>query len=167
MELGADPNIPFGGYADKEKNSVIPIGATPLMASINTGIDRTKALIDAGCDINQKDRYGKTAATRSLLDEDYIEYAYLLIVVNKAIVNEPVYSRIEFDQGIKESYFPVRSLRKFMFDLDSKKHKMKMEIVEAFQNQGQDYWLTEITDRQMEKIKRLYPDTWEEYIKKY
>lgn len=167
LENGADPNIPFGGYADQEKKSVTPIGATPLMASINTGIEKTKALIDSGCDINQKDKYGKTAATRSLLDEDYIEYAYLLIVVNKAIVNEPVYSRIKFDQGIKESYFPVRSLRNFIFDLDSKEYEMKMELVKEFQRQGQDYWSTQITDNQMERIKRLYPDTWEEYIKKY
>ncbi|MBI9015462.1 MAG: ankyrin repeat domain-containing protein [Clostridiales bacterium] len=167
LENGADPNISFGGYSDKEKNSVTAIGETPLMASINTGIEKTKALIDGECDINQKDKYGKTAATRSLLNEDYIKYAYLLIVVNKAHVNEPVYSRIKFEQGIKESYYPVRMLRNLLFELDSDEYKMKMEIVKEFQRQDQDYWSTEITDEQMKRIKQLYPDTWEEYINKY
>jgi hypothetical protein len=44
---------------------------------------------------------------------------------------------------------------------------MKMEIVEEFKRQGVDYWGTEVPKSRFEQIKKLYPDTWEEYIQKY
>ncbi len=44
---------------------------------------------------------------------------------------------------------------------------MKMEIVEEFARQGVNYWDTEIPSERLEQIKNIYPDTWEEYLKKY
>lgn len=42
-----------------------------------------------------------------------------------------------------------------------------MEIVDEFARQGIYYWATEIPKYTLEHIQKLYPDTWEEYIKRY
>ncbi|NMM61296.1 ankyrin repeat domain-containing protein, partial [Clostridium sp. P21] len=39
--------------------------------------------------------------------------------------------------------------------------------VKEFANQGVNYWNTKIPKNKLSQIKKLYPDTWEEYIKKY
>lgn len=43
----------------------------------------------------------------------------------------------------------------------------KMEIVDEFARQGEDYWATEIPKNRLDQIQKLYPDTWEEYISRY
>ncbi|WP_312648361.1 hypothetical protein [Aminipila sp.] len=58
-------------------------------------------------------------------------------------------------------------LRDWIPDLGSKGYTMKMEIVEEFARQGVNYWDTEIPSERLEQIKNIYPDTWEEYLKKY
>jgi len=175
LEYGADPNIvcvgseritTIGGkYAD--------VGVSPLMNSITYGdFEKTKALVEAGADINHKTENGGTAAIDALLLHgmiDVIESAHYLIVEKKAIVSEPYYNLIGFlsDDEPNIECYPVDLLRDWMYDLDSEEHKLKMEIVEEFARQGVDYWATEIPKYTLETIKERYPDTWEEYIKRY
>ena len=65
-------------------------------------------------------------------------------------------------------HYPVNLLRNWwIYPLDSEEYKIKMEIVKEFERQGVDYSATPIPDWVLEKIKRQYPDTWEEYIKVY
>lgn len=67
-----------------------------------------------------------------------------------------------------DKFYPVDILRDWVYDLDSEKYKIKMEIVAEFARQGVNYWETKITNiRTLEHIKKRYPNTWEEYIKKY
>jgi len=88
--------------------------------------------------------------------------------IEKAKVSEPYYRRKSYgNQDPNEKLFPVNLLRYWVFDLDSKEYKMKMEIVEEFARQGVNYWDTKIHEDTLQQIKKLYPDTWEEYIKKY
>jgi len=42
-----------------------------------------------------------------------------------------------------------------------------MEIVDEFSNQGVDYWSAPIGNYDLERIKKHYPDSWEDYIEKY
>ncbi|WP_318679760.1 hypothetical protein [Treponema sp.] len=44
---------------------------------------------------------------------------------------------------------------------------MKNEIIQDCKNQGIDYYSEPIPEETLDKIKKLYPDTWEEYIKVY
>lgn len=80
------------------------------MRSIGCGIEKTKALVETGADINYKTKLGTTAA---------------IVALSAGGGN--------------------RSLAR----------------------QGVNYWETKINKRTLEQIKKLYPDTWEEYIKKY
>jgi hypothetical protein len=133
-------------------------------------------LVEAGADINHKTERGGTAAIKALLRGgpnatfEAMEYAYYLIVQKKAKVNEPYFRGKHFalpDQNPNDKFYPVDILRSWIYYLGSQEHKLKMEIVEEFARQGVDYWSTEIPEFTLEQIKEAYPDTWEEYIKKY
>jgi len=168
LEYGADPDTSYIGYSNPEYKGAIEKGTTALMNSIGTGIEKTKALVEAGADINVKCKSESTAAISALRHSQNPEYAHYLIAEKKAIINESYYSSIVLkgDDPNKE-FYAVDILRKWVFELGSEKHKMKMEIVEEFERQGVDYWGTAIPDRTLKKIKKLYPDTWEEVILKY
>lgn len=168
LNYDADPNKGYVGYIKSDSQSLIEPGATPLMRSIGSGIEKTKALVESGADVNQKSNSQRTAAVYALLHDRDPRYAYYLIVENKAIVSEPYHRKIMLsDVDPNENFYPVNILRRWVFDLDSSEYKMKMEIVEEFGRQGVDYWSTEVSERTLEKIKKLYPDSWEEMIKKY
>ena len=151
-------------------------GTSPLMISIARGIEKTKALVEAGADINQKTEYGDTAAIRALRTGggsvliERRRYAHYLIVEKKANVTEPYFSGLlpilhGFDPD--EKYYPVKILRNWLCALDSEDYRLKMEIVEEFARQGVDYWATEIPEIELRQIKHMYPDTWEDYIIRY
>lgn len=166
LKYNADPNINYGG------DSINEPGTSPLMNSIPCGIEKTKALIEAGADINHKTESGRTAATEALgmgqnATLEALEYAHYLIVEKKAKVSDPYYPRKIYGEDTVRELFPVDILRDWVYPLDSEEYQIKMEIVEEFARQGVNYWDTEINKFTLERIKKRYPDTWEEYIKKY
>ena len=164
LQYGADPNI---GYVGSERDNSTEIGTTPLMESILCGIDKTKALVEAGADINYRTQDGESAATNAIRmggpnsTIEAMRYAHYLIVEQHADVTGL------WITASGEGIAPVAFLRKWMVELDSEEYRLKMEIVEACAKQGEDYWETEILQRELDSIKRRFPDTWEEYIKVY
>lgn len=162
LRYGADPNKNYTGSS----NSGTEPGTSPLMKSIGCGIEKTRALVEAGADINYKTELGTTAAIIALYKDNFPEYAHYLVVEKKAKVSEPYYGIFSYSDP-KKLFYPVDLLRYWLFDLNSKEYKMKMEIVAEFARQGVNYWETKIHPSILEQIKKLYPDTWEEYIKKY
>lgn len=172
LSYGADPNKNYIGHA----HDVIETGTSPLMYSIGCGIEKTKALVEGGADINYKTKRGDTAAVSALMHvgpatiSEEMQYAYYLIVEKKAKVNEPFYGPenvIMPGDDPNEKFYPVDILRDWTPKLDSEGYKMKMEIVDEFTRQGVNYWDTKIPKDILSHIKKKYPDTWEEYIKKY
>ncbi len=172
LKYGANPNQNYIG-GDERDTSTEP-GTSPLIESIGCGIEKTKALVEGGADIDYKTPSGGTAAILALrvggpnVTLEAMEYAYYLIAEKKAKVSEP-YPRIDIDGEIDPSveFYPVDILRDWIPELGSKGYTMKMEIVEEFARQGVNYWDTEIPSERLEQIKNIYPDTWEEYLKKY
>ena len=174
LEYGADPNI---GFVGNNHNNTTEIGTTPLIHSIGNGIEKTKALIEAGADINVRtETKGTTAAIQALwladgartevsIEVEVMAYAHYLIVEKHADITKP-WIRTPL-RGEPEEVAPVTFLRDLIPKLDAEGYKLKMEIVEEFARQGEDYWLTEIPPKRLEQIQKLYPDTWEEYIKRY
>lgn len=82
LKYGADPNINYVGF----ENSVSEPGESPLMYSIGCGIEKTKALVEGGADINYKTKSGSCAADKAILCHQQPEYAYYLIVEKKQIL---------------------------------------------------------------------------------
>lgn len=176
LRHGANPNINYVGFKKEGGESVIETGTSPLMHSIGCGIEKTKALVEAGADINYKTKSGRTAALKALFAGgpnrtfESMQYAYYLIVEKKAKVNEPYYRGEHMTmpgQNSNDQFYPVDILRDWVYDLNSQEYKIKMEIVKEFARQGVNYWDTKINKFTLEHIKKRYPDSWEEYIKKY
>ncbi len=170
LKYGADPNWSYIGH----EHGIEEPGTSILMKSIGRGIEKTKALVEAGADINHKMKSGKTAAVKALLAGGPTstlagnEYAHYLIVEKKAKVSEPYYrSETYGNDDPNEKFFPVNILRDWIFDIGSQEYKMKMEIVEEFARQGVNYWDTKISSDRLKEIKKIHPNTWEEYIKQY
>lgn len=170
LQYGADPNKNF---ITSEVDG-FESGMSPLMHSIGTGLEKTKLLVEAGADINHKTPSGSTAAYTALLAGgpnstlEAMQYAYYLIVEKKANVTDPYYRKKTYgNEDPNEAFYPVNTLRNWVYDLGSEKHKLKMEIVEEFARQGVNYWNTPINRFTLDHIKAFYPDTWEDYIKKY
>ena len=170
LKYGADPNWSYIGH----ERGMEP-GTNILMKSIGCGIEKTKALVEAGADINHKTKSGRTAAVKALLaggPTSTLErnaYAHYLIAEKKAKVSEPYHRSIKAygNEDPNEKFFPVNILRDWTFAIGSQKYQMKMEIVEEFARQGVNYWDTKIPSDILKEIKKRYPDTWQEYIKQY
>lgn len=161
LKYGADPNINYVGF----ENSVSEPGESPLMYSIGCGIEKTKALVEGGADINYKTKSGICAADMAILWHEQPEYAYYLIVEKKADITKPI-CFMDDDTG-NEKFYIVDSLRSWIYPINSPEYKIKMEIVKEFERQGVNYWDTKIPEPTLEIIKKTYPDTWKEYIKQY
>lgn len=175
LSYNADPDLCYSGFNISVGKSMIEVGRSPLMQSIGCGIEKTKALVEAGADVNYLTKSGDTAAIKALLAGwnstlEYLHYAHYLIVEKKAKVNEPYFrgERMTLPgQNPNDKFYPVDILRDWIYPLDSKEYQIKMEIVEEFAWQGVNYWETKINKFTLGIIKKRYPDTWEEYIKKY
>lgn len=164
LKYCADTNI---GFIGNDHNNSTEIGTTPLINSIGCGIEKTKALVEGGADVNfQLNISKRTAAIKALSIvttttlEAQMEYAYYLIVEKKACVNENYYN----SNGEKK---PIDLLRNWIPTFDSNGYKMKMEIVDEFKNQGVDYWSTQIPKEIYTIFQKKYPEKWQEMINKY
>lgn len=168
LNYGADPNTSYVAeqYGPGKKDP-IEDGTSPLMHA--TSLEKTKALVEAGAEINYKTKTGKTAAVRALL-RHRVDQAHYLIAKKNAEVSDPYYfyelgSSTEIDSSKK--HYPVDLLNDWIFDLGSEEHKKKMKIVEEFERQGVDYWSREVSEATKQRIKKLYPENWQEYLEKY
>lgn len=169
LSYGADPNLCYLG-GDPNNNSTAQ-GTSPLMKSIGCGIEKTKALVEGGADISHKTSEGETAALLAIwtgdlsMGGDSMEYAHYLIAEKQADVTQPFVWTTPDGQYREKSL--VSYMRNWIPKLDSKWYQVKMEIIDEFTRQGEDYWSTEIPKERLDQIQKLYPDTWHEYIEKY
>ena len=165
LQFGADPNRP---YAGSDNSNLIDKGTSPLIHAVSRSFPKVKALVEGGADINYKTERNWTAASEALLSRE-VDVAYYLIVENKAAVTAPFYFYKAGSDSIDyaDTRYPVELLRNWVFDLGSEEHNKKMEIVAEFSRQGADYWKTSPGKATLRHIKERYPDTWEEYVRRY
>ena len=162
LKYGANPDL---GLLSGYENSSNQPGETPLMFAIGCSIEKTKALVEGGANINARTPTGWSAVIHALRECDMNtidkeKYAHYLIAEKHADVTKPWFP----DAGKIQ---PVTLLRDWTPDLNSEEHRAKMDIVKEFARQGVDYWKTEIPDDVVAWAKKAYPGTWQEYLKKY
>lgn len=98
------------------------------MNSIGCGIEKTKALVEGGADINYKTKSGYTAAIVALqIGGSYgtieaMQYSYYLITEKKAKIDEPYYKPENVtmpNDNQNDKFYPVDILRNWITQLDS------------------------------------------------
>ena len=135
LKYGADPNINYhSGY----KHDIIESGTSPLIRSIGCGIEKTRALVEGGTDINHKTASGNTAAISALMEYDNIDYAYYLIVEKKAQVLAMYYESEQtvMSGAMPKQFYPVDILEYYHPETNTKTYQKKMAIIQEFVRQG-------------------------------
>jgi hypothetical protein len=171
LDFKADTNINYCAPKIEGQTSSIECGTSPLIHSISRGFEKIKLLVNAGANINYQTKSGNTAAYESLLMKD-VDAAYFLIVQHKAKITDPVYSySLDGADTIDTSkfHYPVDLLLDWTFELNSSEYQKKKEIIAEFNRQGVDYKgrKENISDLILRRIKKMHPDDWAEYVKKY
>ena len=156
LEYGANPNDIEVGERRAGNNTRY----TPLRGAVENGdIETVKLLLQAGADVNYYDEFG----TCALKQAAYLDYnkIVLLLIENNAYYDRPI-SKNRFGP-----IYLVNVLRLQLFPIGSIEHSEKMQVIDFLQRHGIDYRNTPISEFTLQRIKELYPDTWEEYIEKY
>ena len=156
LEYGANPNDIEVGERRAGNNTRY----TPLRGAVENGnIETVKLLLQAGADVNYYDEFG----TCALKQAAYLDYnkIVLLLIKNNAYYDRPI-SKNRFGP-----IYLVNVLRLQLFPIGSIEHSEKMQVIDFLQRHGIDYRNTPIPEFTLQRIKELYPDTWEEYIEKY
>ena len=172
LDNGADPNIVYCSPKVEGEISPIECGTSPLMHAATRGAEKTRYLIEAGASINYTTKSEQTAAIKALRMSS-LEEAYILIVENRAKVNEPYYF---YGHGEKDTvvnfekpYFPVDLLLDWIYPIGSAEYFKKQEIIQEFSKQGIDYQdrKKNINNLILRRIKKMYTDDWEKYLEEY
>lgn len=58
-------------------------------------------------------------------------------------------------------------LRQIFLPLNSENYRYKVKVIELLKERGLNYNESPIPEFIVERAKKEYPDTWEEYLKKY
>ncbi len=140
LKYGADPNIGlFSSYNDDTET-----GMTPLMNSIGCGIEKTKALVEGGADVNARTPTGNSAAVEALMwgsgakMDRALEYAHYLITEKHADITKPWFLRLQLSDPAKRIE-PVSLLSDWCTEPGTEGHRMKMDIIKEFARQGVKY----------------------------
>lgn len=158
LKKGANPNDVEVGPRGKGNST----RHTPLIvASMSGRLDFVELLVSHGADINYQNEFKQSALTEATLQENYEIVIYLL--KNGADYTRPIFFRPEANKDM----FLVDVLREDFFELDSRQHKFKMEIVDFLSSKGVDYRSTPIPNYIKEKAKIAYPQSWSEYLDRY
>ena len=156
LEYGANPNDIEVGERRAGNNTRY----TPLRGAVENGnIETVKLLLQAGADVNYYDEFG----TCALKQAAYLDYnkIVLLLIKNNAYYDRPI------SKNRLGPIYLVNVLRLQLFPIGSIEHSEKMQVIDFLQRHGIDYRNTPIPEFTLQRIKELYPDTWEEYIEKY
>lgn len=187
INFGADCNF---SIKPKDLKISATVEATPFMYAVKFGkIEYADIMLKNGnANINAATSLGKTAAIFALemaLHKNNIEIDQIKNEFNKSFdddINTLAMKRVFYiinqckaditkpyieNETYKTEIYPVDILRKLIFPLNSEAYKLKKEIVQEFYNQGVDYYSIPVSDDTKSKIKLLYPDNYEEYIKIY
>ena len=145
-----------------ERNSALTTAIVPSVMG-KKNLEKVKLLVEAGADIN----YAKKGIIQTPLAEALIQEQMditLYLIEKGADYKKPI---TLFVGGGREDVSVLYLLRSSIIDLDSDQYKKKMELVAFLKSKGLDYNKEPIDDADIERMKNMYPDNWQEYVKRY
>lgn len=139
---------------------------TPLMLAVKSERkDYVDLLLKYGADIDYSNEIGSCALSEAMW-MDYKQYGYTMVLylLRKGVdYTKPYYDYRQENQKISF----IEDLRRQPVKLDSDEYKQKMKIIEFLIIRGMEYSKIAIPDNVVEYAKRVYPNSWETYLKEY
>lgn len=158
LEYGADPNFKTkGGY---ERFSGL-VGRAPLYVASRYGnLESVKLLISHGADVN----YDLGGGNVALFEPTYLlNYDILLYLLESGAD----YTRKRYDSLNKKEEDILDYLRWGMPEEGTKYWDDKQKVITFLLERGVDYRSSPIPERIVGDAKSRYPNSWQEYLKKY
>lgn len=138
---------------------------TALISAISyiedRSLEKVKLLVDAGADINYYKENHTSLPLSDAIKFDKMDVALYLLEKGAD------YNRFMYKMSDGEKIYILEALKHNMYDIGSRKHRTKMEIVDFLKKRGLDYWNEPIPERVIKEIKNKYSKDWENYIKRY
>ena len=129
--------------------------------TIINSLEKVKMLVEAGANVN----FDNDARTNSPLSNaltmgkmDVVLY----LLQQGANYKREIYTTID-----NEKVYILEALKEKLFDLESEQYQQKLKVIEFLKTKGLDYDKEPIPLTTLEEIKNKYPDSWEDYIKRY
>ena len=168
LDYKGDPNSIENVFSGPKKRinsmseSALTTAISPSIMG-NRNLEKVKLLVEAGADIHYtKKGIIQTAFGEALIQEQMDIALYL---IEKGVdYKKPI---TLFVGGGVEDVTVLYLLRSSIIDLDSEQYKKKMELVTFLKSKGLDYDKEPIDDADIERMKNMYPDNWQEYVKRY
>lgn len=159
---GADVNYSYPDSITSRSGN-----ATPLLNAVRChNFDIVKLLVEHRADINYVDKYNNTALGLSMSDSDYGITLFLL--EKGADYNIPVSEKSFHTHKNDTSRLRIEEeLRYHAWPLGSRKHLLKMRIVDFLKKKEIDYKKVKIPNDIVEYAKEEYPSNWEYYLENY
>lgn len=167
LDYKGDPNSIENVFSGPKKrinsgrNSALTTAIVPSVMG-KKNLEKVKILVEAGADIHYtKKGIIQTAIGQALMSEQMDVALYL--IEKGADYTKPITPTVIEGEDVSVLYL----LRCSIIDLDSEQYKKKMELVTFLKSKGLDYDKEPIDDADIERMKNMYPDNWQEYVKRY
>jgi hypothetical protein len=157
-----DPNT----IEDAPKKHEEGMGETVLNSAISgvqkKVLERVELLVNAGADVNNSgyDMEVRLPSADAISQRKMDVLLYLL-------KHGADYRKQLYKMADGTDVYMLQALRKCVFDLNSPEYKKKLEVIAFLKGKGLDYDKEPVPNYILENIKKKYPDSWPEYIKKY
>lgn len=172
-----DPNylrLLLSYKGDPNSRETAPVSETdrvrkaPLNAAIPcmncSSLEKVELLVEAGADINYSNN-GNPAYTRLPLANAVMlgKMDIALYLLQKGAD----YKRVLYTTADNQEVYILEALRTNVFDLDSKEYRQKLQVINFLRSRGLNYSQEPVPAYILRDIKMKYPNSWEEYVKKY
>lgn len=174
---GADPN--FMSQSDVEEGWYITLHPVSLLSKViawsheddESLMPIVELIITNGGDVNITNHYtGKSCGSQpASYAIEKGRYDVLLYLLERGLDYTQQIDSIS-DDWLLHSNKPISILTKMRsspIPLESPQYQYKLKVIEFLKTKGLDYTKEPIPEKTIEKIKRNYPDNWEEYLNKY
>jgi hypothetical protein len=143
-----------------ERNSALTACISPVDGKHD--LEKVKLLVDAGADIH----YTKKGIIQTVFGEALIQgqMNVVLYLIEKGVdYTKPITLTVLEGEDVSV----LQILRKSIIDFDSEQYKYKMKLVAFLKTKGLDYDKEPMPEGTVEYMKNMYPDSWQEYVKRY
>ncbi|KKO93352.1 MULTISPECIES: ankyrin repeat domain-containing protein [Sphingobacterium] len=141
---------------------------TPLNIAITyisgNNLNKVKLLVNAGADVNFYNSwytyYPHLPLSDAISHQQFDIAQYLL-------EQGADYKRIMYRTVQGDSIYILGALRREIVDLDKKEYRQKRNVISFLKTKGLDYAKEPVPDFIEEKLKKDYPENWQEVLKSY